>query len=416
MLAYDQALQRVRSHASALPMEDVPIVRAAGRLLAQDFISPACLPPFDNAALDGYALASADAALDAGVELEVVGCQAAGAPPHFARGAWEIMTGACLPDGLDTVVPREQVTVLSRLPDHAARVRLEAAVETGRHVRRRGEDVAIGQQALAAGQWLGAAQLMLLHALGARRVAVRRRPRVAVLATGGELVDDPSRPLLPGQIRDANRPYLCMKLQEAGAEVVWQGAVDDDPARFQHRLDEALAHAPDLVISTGAVSAGAFDFVPQALRARNASVVFHQVALRPGKPLLFARLREGPLYFGLPGNPAATAVGQRFFVEAALRAMLGLPDEVPWRLPLRDGWQAPAHLHACAAAQVFCSGDGQLSASVLPAQHSFRLRPLCAANAWAVAPAGVAALDKGAAVEVWSTGHLQSIAALPGTV
>ncbi len=116
------------------------------------------------------------------------------------------MTGACLPDGLDTVVPREQVTLLSRLPDPTSRVRLEAAVETGRHVRRRGEDVAIGQRALAAGEWLGATQMMLLHALGARRVAVRRRPRVAVLATGSELVDDPSRPLLPGQIRDANRP------------------------------------------------------------------------------------------------------------------------------------------------------------------------------------------------------------------
>lgn len=415
MLAYDQALHAVRSHAAVLPMEDAPLAQASGRLLAQGFISPASLPPFDNAALDGYALAADASTLEAGAELEVVGYQAAGAPPQAARGAWEIMTGAYLPEGLDTVVPREQVTVLSRVPAHATRVRLDTAVEAGRHVRRCGEDVAIGQQVLPAGQWLGAAQMMLLHALGARRVAVRRRPRVAVLATGGELIDDPMRPLLPGQIRDANRPYLCLKLQEAGAEVVWQGGVDDDPARFQRRLDEALAHAPDLVISTGAVSAGAFDFVPQALCARNASLIFHQVGLRPGKPLLFARLREGHLYFGLPGNPAATAVGQRLFVEAALRAMLGLADEVPWRLPLREGWHAPVHLHVCAAAQVFCGRDGRLSVSVLPAQHSFRLRPLCAANAWAVAPPGVAALAAGEAVEVWSTGHLQSIVALPGS-
>ncbi|HVJ37002.1 MAG TPA: molybdopterin molybdotransferase MoeA [Stenotrophomonas sp.] len=413
MLVYDEALRSVRSHAAVLPMEDVPIARASGRLLAQGFISPASLPPFDNAALDGYALAAEASTLEAGAELEVVGCQAAGAPPRVARGAWEIMTGACLPDGLDTVVPREQVTVLSRVPAHATRVRLDTAVETGRHVRRCGEDVAIGQQVLAAGQWLGATQMMLLHALGASRVAVRRRPRVAVLATGGELIDDPRQPLLPGQIRDANRPYLCLKLQEAGAEVVWQGGVDDDPARFQHRLDEALAYAPDLVISTGAVSAGAFDFVPQALRVRNASLVFHQVALRPGKPLLFARLREGPLYFGLPGNPAATAVGQRFFVEAAVRAMLGLPEEVPWQLPLHEAWRSPLQLHACATAQVFCSRDGRLSARVLPAQHSFRLRPLCAANAWAVAPAGIADQAAGAAVEVWSTGHLQAIAVVP---
>jgi len=412
MHGYDEALEAVRAHAAVLPAEDVPLAQARERLLAQAFVSPACLPPFDNAALDGYALPAGVVSLQAGAELDVVGCQAAGRPSPRRSGAWAITTGACLPAGVDTVVPVEQVTVLSRAPSHARRVRLDAAVEVGRHVRRRGEDVAIGQQVLQAGQWLGAAQLMLLHALGATRVAVRRRPRVALLATGRELVADPLRPLLPGQIRDANRPYLCMKLEEAGAQVVWQGTVDDDPAGFQRCLDEALLQAPDLVVSTGAVSVGAFDYVPQALRARAATIVFQKVALRPGKPLLFARLREGPLYFGLPGNPMAAAAGQRFFVEAALRAMLGLSSEIPWRVPLRQAWHAPAPLHACARAQVACDARGQLSAHVMPQQESFRLLPLCAANAWAVAPAGVAGVEAGEAVEVWSLGHLQPLATL----
>ncbi|HYG08006.1 MAG TPA: gephyrin-like molybdotransferase Glp [Stenotrophomonas sp.] len=410
MHAYSEALAAVRAHAELLPAEELPLAQAQGRLLAQAFISPACLPPFDNAALDGYALAFADSPLHAGAELEVIGCQPAGAPPAHGRGAWEIMTGACLPGGVDTVVPLEQVTVLARGSARVTRVRVDAAVEAGRHVRRRGEDVCIGQPVLEVGQRLGAAQMMLLHALGATRVAVRRRPRVAVLATGGELVGDPLQPLLPGQIRDANRPYLCMQLEAAGAQVVWQGAVADDPACFNSCLDDALAQAPDLVLSTGAVSAGAFDFVPRALHARHAAICLHHVALRPGKPLLFARLREGPLYFGLPGNPVAAAVGQRFFVEAALRAMLGLAPEMPWRVPLRETWRTPAALHTCARAQVACDARGQLSAMVLPLQESFRLLPLCAANAWAVAPAGVASVEAGTHVEVWSLGHLQAIA------
>ncbi|MFT4247489.1 MAG: molybdopterin molybdotransferase MoeA [Pseudomonas sp.] len=410
MIDYEQAIAIILDAAPVLPAEDVVLADVHGRVLARTLHSPAWLPPFDNAAMDGFALACGGTGLAAATEATVHGSQAAGAPRrHGAAGVWEIMTGARMPDGLDTVVPVEQVEVLACHDGRPGAIRLVASVRPGQHVRLRGEDVAAGDLVIAAGQRLLAPQTMLLHALGVSRVAVRRRPRVAVISTGHELVDDPERPLQSGQIRDSNRPFLCAKARQAGAEVVWHGCVDDDPAAYQRALEQALAQAPDLLISSGAVSAGRYDFVPDALRARGAEIGFQQVAIRPGKPLLFARMKEGPLYFGLPGNPVSSAVGQRFFVEPALRAMLGLPRERALRVPLQAALRKPEHLRFHARAVVACDAQGALSAALLPRQEPFRLMPLLAANAWVVAEAGAAELAAGQTVDVHGLGHWQSI-------
>jgi molybdopterin molybdotransferase len=207
------------------------------------------------------------------------------------------------------------------------RIRLLADVPPRQHVRRAGEDIARGEAALLAGSWLTPAHALLAAGLGFATLEVARRPRVAVLCTGRELVDDPALPLQPGQIRNSNGVFLTLRLAAAGAEVVWQETVPDETEVFLAAVQRALQAGADLVLSTGAVSMGRYDFVPPALRSIGAEILFHKLAMRPGKPLLFARLREGPLYFGLPGNPVSAAVGLRFFVEAALRAQLGLPQE-----------------------------------------------------------------------------------------
>ena len=413
MIGYEQALAIVLDAAPILSTEDVALADVRGRVLAHTVCSPAWLPPFDNAAMDGFALASSGRSVAVTTELRVRGSQAAGAPQCRGDiggvGAWEIMTGARLPDGLDTVVPVEQVETQVGQGACPSAIRLMAPVRPGQHVRRRGEDVAVGDPVIVAGERLLAPQIMLLHALGVSQVAVRRRPRVAVISTGHELVDDPKQPLHSGQIRDCNRPFLCMKACEAGAEVVWHGCVDDDPSTYHQALERALAQAPDLVLSSGAVSAGRYDFIPDALRARGAEIAFHEVAIRPGKPLLFARLKEGPLYFGLPGNPVSSAVGQRFFIEPALRAMLGLPRERPLRMPLSVPLRKPERLRLHARAVVTCDAQGALSAALLPQQEPFRLMPMLAANAWVVAEPGAAELSAGHHVEVYGLGHWQSI-------
>lgn len=398
----------IRAQCRRLPLETVPIAMAMGRVLGCDLLSPVDLPPFANAAMDGFALRSDGCALEVGREFVVHGEQAAGDGERSAQGdgAWAIMTGAMLPVGLDTVVPVEQVDVLfaddSGLP---ARIGLRATLTAGRHVRGAGEDIVRGARAITAGTRIGPAQRMLLAGLGIAEVQAVCRPRVAVLCTGRELIDDPMQVLQPGQIRNSNAPYLLARLAEAGAEVVHVETVCDDADVFAAALRRALAAGAGLVLSTGAVSMGRHDFVPAALQSLGAQVLFHKLRMRPGKPLLFARLADGPLYFGLPGNPMSGAVGLRFFVEIALRAQLGLADERPWRLPLAQAVHKKPGLRMYQQARVQVGADCRLAVELLRDQESFRTRALLDATAWAALPEDGADLPAGTVIDVYGIGH-----------
>lgn len=415
MIAYADALATMLASCRALPSEPLPADQAQGRVLAEAVRSPQCLPPFDNAAMDGFALHCGGQELAAGTELTVHGWQAAGdlASEGGQGGAWEIMTGARMPTGLDSVVMIEHVEILEQVEGRPQRIRLQQPVKPGQHVRLRGQDVRSDEQVLAAGTTLDVNEQMLLHAVGIAQVQVRVRPRVAVIATGKELVSDPAQPLESGQIRDSNRPYLVGRLQAAGAEVVWQGKVGDDVAEFDAAVDAALAAGALVVISTGAVSQGRYDFIPDALRARGAEILFHKVAIRPGKPLLFARLAVGALYFGLPGNPVSSAVGQRFFVEPVLRQLLGLAPEPSFSLPLQADVRKPPGMRFHARARVELDAQGQLSARVLAGQESFRLMSMLRANAWAVldGPDDVARAGTLAQIQGW--GHRDPVQLAP---
>lgn len=406
MISYPQALQQLLASAVVLPGEAVPLDQANGRVLAADVISERALPAFDNAAMDGFALAAHGQEISAGSTWAVDGWQAAGDPASAAgQGTWEIMTGARLPDGLDTVVPVEQVQVLEASNGRPLRIRLGQAIKPGQHVRLRGQDVAAGETVLSAGRTLDLNAMTLLQALGIASVQVRQRPAVAVISTGKELVDDTRQALGSGQIRDSNRPYLLGRMQAAGAEVVHQDMVGDDNAAFERAVDAALAAGARVLVSTGAVSQGRYDFIPAALRARGAQVLFHKVAIRPGKPLLFARLAGGALFFGLPGNPVSAAVGQRFFVEPLLRRQLGMADEQPLWLPLHSEMRKPAGLRMHARGRILLDARGQLSAQVLPGQESFRLKTTVQANAWLVADDQRDQLAAGERVQVYGWGH-----------
>lgn len=406
MIAYSEALQHLMEAAAPLPAERLALHEAAGRILATDIISGQSLPPFDNSAMDGFALRANGTPFESDTEFVVQGWQAAGdAGAEGGDGAWEIMTGARMPVGLDTVVPIENVEILASEQGRPTRIALKSGVKSGQNVRLRGQDVEEGERVLQAGQALDINARTLLHAIGVAEVAVVARPKVAVIATGKELVTEAAQALDSGQIRDSNRPYLIGRLQAAGAEVVWQGTVGDDVAAFDAVLDDALAAGAKVLISTGAVSAGRYDFIPDALRARGARIVFHKVAIRPGKPLLFAVLPDGALYFGLPGNPVSAAVGQRFFVEPVLRRLLGLVAEPLLQLPLQADVRKPPGLRFHARARVDVDAQGRLSARVLSGQESFRLKSMLQANAWVVLEGEGDLVAAGTPVRVQGWGH-----------
>lgn len=385
MIRYHDAIARLLDVTARLPIETLAVSDALGRVLAAPVHSPIALPSFDHAAMDGYALAAPEP-LDAGSEHVVHGSQAAGDAARRADGgAWEIMTGARLPDGLDAVVAVERTELLESAPDGTPlRIRLLDELREGQNVRHAGVDVGQGATVLDAGTRLQPAQLMLLAAIGAAQVEVVRRPRVVVIGTGKELVVDPRQPLIDGQIYSSNGPYLAAALTLAGAQVLSCEVVDDTAVTYADALRRAQQAGADLVVSTGAVSMGRYDFVPDALRQLGANELFHKVAMRPGKPLLAATLPDGPLVMALPGTPMAVAAGLRFFVAPVLRAMLGQGDEPALHAVLDTPQQPKAGLRHFLRATFTLGNDGRLHAQVMPQQQPFRILPFAQADGWVV--------------------------------
>ena len=335
IFSYDCALRLICDAATPLPQTTVPLEKAVGRVTTRAVLSREASPNADLAAMDGYAVRAAElreAAPEAPRRLNLIGSVAAGdaalkGPPHGAAGgAVRISTGALLPAGYDTVLPFEQVA------ETDAGIEVSAPTPVGANVRRTGEDHRPGDVVLEAGRRIAPSHVLLLANLGCAAVEVVRRPRVAVLATGSEVVEDLSLPLRPGQVRNSNARYLLSALAAAGCEARSAGTVPDRPEAVSGALCRLLESAPpaDLILTIGGVSRGTADFVPAALSALGAEYLFRGVALRPGKPVLWARLPgSGTLLFGLPGNPLAVLATFRALVVPCLRTLQGLPPEPP---------------------------------------------------------------------------------------
>jgi molybdopterin molybdotransferase len=309
------------------PVERVPLALARGRVLGVDLVAPIALPSFDNSAMDGYAVRGADiegAAPDAPVDLPVAADIPAGrtdVPPLEPGTAHRIMTGAALPAGADTVVQVEHTD------GGQQRVRISAAPAVGTAVRRAGEDVAAGSVVLTAGTVLGPPQIGLAAAVGAPTVPVRRPPTVLVLSTGSELVA-PGEPLQPGQIYESNGPMLAAAVEDAGGRAELLRFVPDDVERFLAALASRLEDGQvDLILTSGGVSAGAYEVVKDAFTGRG--IEFTRVAMQPGGPQGAGRLAFGGSgevgVVTLPGNPVSSHVSFEVFVRPALRAALGHP-------------------------------------------------------------------------------------------
>ena len=334
---------RAAALALVAPLEAVglPLDAAAGHVLARDVRADGALPPWDNSAMDGYAVRAADvvdADTDRPVLLRVIADLPAGSAQTPVVGPGEaarIMTGAPLPPGADAVVPVEQTDGGTDV------VAVRAPASPGAHVRRAGDDAAAGDVVLAAGALLAERRLGAVAAAGTGTAWVHRRPRVLVLATGSELVA-PGEPRARGQIPDSNSFLLAAAVGAAGCDVVRLPAVPDDAERLRAVLTE---HAPavDAVVTAGGVSVGAYDVVKEALTGWG-DVEFVAVAMQPGKPQGLGRLPGGTPVFCLPGNPVSVFVSFEVHVRPALLRMRGLTavDRPTVRAVAEDGWRAPA--------------------------------------------------------------------------
>jgi molybdenum cofactor synthesis domain-containing protein len=390
-----EAQREVLAAIEPLETVTVALIAARGLALAEPVVARHDLPPFANSAMDGYAVRSDDVAA-APVTLVVLEDVPAGKVPakSIGRGqAIKIMTGAPMPDGADAVVPVEQTE------PGEGEVVIRAGVSAGASVRPAGEDVIAGTTVLEVGERLTPPRLGVCASLGYHTPRVGRRPRVAILSTGDEIVPPETAMLQPGKIRDANRFTLSGALEEVGVEVLDFGIVGDEAATLRARLAEAAA-AADAVVSSGGVSMGEYDLVKHLL-AELGSIEFWKVAMKPAKPFAFGRLGGTP-FFGLPGNPVSVAVAFEQFLRPALLRMMGAGQLFRPRLwgvldePVMTDPEKTVFLRVTLTP----GSDGHLHAGLSGGQGSNILTALAAADAFAVVPVGIAGLDVGAMVEL----------------
>jgi len=316
MIEFAEARILVLSAVKTLPAETVPLARALGRTLARDVKAREPVPPFTKATMDGYAVRAADTVPAPAVELTIVEDLPAGRLSRRALGpmqAARIMTGAPLPDAADAVVMVEDTEPSDR------GIVVRRAVRPGDNIGLAGEDLKKGETALERGVLLGPAEIGMLAAVNLSRVPVVRRPEVAVIATGDEIVE-PGLKKRRGQIRNSNGPALAAMAVRAGAVARYLGIARDRSAVLAAKL--ARARSADVVVLSGGVSVGDHDLVKEELRAAGVRPVFWKVRIKPGKPVYFGR-RGRQLVFGLPGNPTSAMVTFLLFVEPALAGMLG---------------------------------------------------------------------------------------------
>jgi molybdopterin molybdotransferase len=333
MLTLDEAHELLAGVVRPLPAIELPLEEAFGCRLAAAVAAGGELPPADVSAMDGYAARAFELAAGAPLPIAFVVPAGAAPPPLPPRTAARIFTGAMLPAGADTVVPQEEAEVR---PGGAVRL---AALARGANVRRRGEVLARGQAVAEICDIVSPPRVGVLAAAGVSRVAIVPRPRMALLLTGAELVASDTTPG-PGQVRDSNRPVLLALAREAGLRVTRVVQVSDELPALREALAAAAARA-DLVLTSGGVSVGDFDLVPDAVRELGGEVVLHKVLIQPGKPVLVARL-GGAWLVGLPGNPVSVLACWRLFARPLAEALAGDRSAFAER-PVPAALLAPAH-------------------------------------------------------------------------
>lgn len=395
-IGFDEAAALVAAVATRrrLPTERLSLARSHGRVLAQDVVAAVPLPPFDNSAMDGYALRHADLGAEE-TRLRLVGEQFAGPSLDLqvvTGQCTRITTGAPMPMGADTVVMKENTRI-----DGNDDVIVVVAPGSRQHVRRAGEDVRAGETVLEAGQLLSPARIALAASLGYAELEVSQRPTVAVFATGDELVE-PGVPLQAGQVYNSNRELLMGLLRADGLEPTAWPTLPDEPARLTSMLRDA-ASSFDLVVTCGAVSAGEKDHIP-ALVQRHGRVHFWKVRMRPGMPLLFADM-DRAAFLGLPGNPVSVLATWLTLGRPLVDGMQGRAEPRPrLRARLAAPWAKRHERLEFLRGRLHSDADGLLHVQPNPADGSHRMRGAADSDALIVLGEGERDYAAGEAVDV----------------
>jgi len=403
LLTVREARFQILTHFKPVGTTRIAFDQGLARVLAESIIAREDIPFFPNSSMDGYAVRSADlarASQDQPVFLPVAGEIPAGRPDPITLQpgqAIRIMTGALLPDGADAIVPIEEVSEVSTQAG-APVIEFRSGAYPGQYIRPKGQDLHAGDVIFQSGRRLSATDLGLLASLGITELLVYERPRVALISSGDELIQ-PTEPLVPGKIRDANSYLLAALLAQNGIQVVPLGIAPDQFEAIQVKLGSAVGQQVDLIVTSAGVSVGTYDFVRAVIESRG-KMEFWRVNIRPGKPIAFGAYRGVPI-IGLPGNPVSAYVGFEVFVKPVLGRLSGQAAIEPQIIPVKlreeiksDGRES--YLRAKVKLE-----NGIWQASLIGHQGSGNLRALTDANALLIVPSGVKSLPAESVADAW---------------
>ncbi|MBL8078407.1 MAG: molybdopterin molybdotransferase MoeA [Anaerolineales bacterium] len=400
MLSVSEARERILSHFQATATETVSLIASSDRVLGLDISAAHDLPLFDNSSMDGFAILAEDTSASS-LTLNVVADIPAGAAPNVtltSGQAARIMTGAQMPQGANAVIPVEDTDFNERVAGTAApkTVSFQRKVNAGENVRPRGTDLHAGDIVLHKGRVLKPQDLGLLAMLGVATVQVFKKPRVALLSSGSELIAV-DQPLEAGKIHDSNSYMIATLIESAGAEVVRLGVAKDDRESVTALFEKAAAEKVDLIVSSAGVSVGAFDYVKEVIEAQG-KMDFWKVNMRPGKPLAFGEYRGVP-FIGLPGNPVSAFAGFEVFVRDVLYKLGGRSDGSRLKIKVRCAEEIESDGRESYLRASLHEQDGIQFASLTGHQGSGNLLSLVQADALLIIPAGVKCVPAGQEVE-----------------
>jgi molybdopterin molybdotransferase len=406
MLSVSEARKRILSVFQPVEATTSPLARAVGRVLSTDIRAEIDLPPFDNSSVDGFAVIAVDiqgASASLPRTLKVVADIRAGEflniPIKLGESA-RIMTGAAVPPGADSVVMVEDTDFNNRIPGAPApeSVSVLKSLQPGENIRHHGDDLHANDKVLSAGTRLRAQEIGLLAMLGLANISIYKRPKMALLSSGDELIPV-ENPLTPGKIHDANSYFLSALAEACGVDLIQLGVAADIEADVHIKMERAVTEKADVIVSSAGVSVGAFDYIKSIVEA-NGSLDFWKVDMRPGKPLAFGNYQGIP-FFGLPGNPVSAFVGFQIFVRPALEKLAGMILKTPLHQKARliepvesDGRES--YLRGNVTEE-----NGQLVARLTGHQGSGNIFSLVQANALLIVPSGVKSLPANSDIDIW---------------
>ena len=406
LLSVEQAREQILSQLIPVDTETIQLTACLDRVLSVDIVAADDLPLFDNSSMDGFAIRTTDtsnATPASRVTLNVVADIPAGSTPtiSIAPGqAARIMTGAQMPENADAVIPVEDTDFNIREPGTPPpqTISFEKVVKPGENVRNRGMDVLAGDAVLRKGHTLKSQDAGLLAMLGFANVEVYKRPRIALLSSGDELLEV-GAPLESGKIRDSNSYMLASLVESTGAEVLRLGVAKDTRESVQELVEQAVSLNADMIISSAGVSVGAFDYVKEVVES-NGSLNFWRVNMRPGKPVAFGDYKKIP-FIGLPGNPVSAFVGFEVFVRDAIGRLRGDSDRIRQKVRVRSEEQIRSDGRESYLRAILREEDGRIIARLTGHQGSGNLLSLVQANALLIIPAGVKCVPAGQEVDAW---------------